>query len=112
MQADKNNSVASATSTTRIPVATPAEELRTLFPSIRGSNENILAGRNTSNSNRVGGNYVKRKRVQKTLFSDFRRDVILIKKPKHTKTLTGIQKSTAFAKGKTKVSFCVQKCIF
>lgn len=102
-----NNSSGLATAAQRISVATPAEELRRLFPSIRGSNDNELLSRN--NPNRIVANYVsdrtrKRKRAQKVPLLDFKRDVILLRKQEETRTLTGLQKGSAYANGRYIVS--------
>uniref|UniRef100_A0A1Y1L584 Uncharacterized protein n=1 Tax=Photinus pyralis TaxID=7054 RepID=A0A1Y1L584_PHOPY len=101
-----NNATASATSlqtSTRIPVSSPAEELRRLFPSIRGSDREVPS-RNLSNAvqpaNPVGHKKRKKPKHNSTVLSDFKRDVILLTKPECTRTLTGLKKGWAYANGK------------
>uniref|UniRef100_A0A1Y1L2Q7 HECT domain-containing protein n=2 Tax=Photinus pyralis TaxID=7054 RepID=A0A1Y1L2Q7_PHOPY len=100
-----NNATASATSlqtSTRIPVSSPAEELRRLFPSIRGSDREVPS-RNLSNAvqpaNPVGHKKRKKPKHNSTVLSDFKRDVILLTKPECTRTLTGLKKGWAYANG-------------
>lgn len=92
----------------RVPAASPADELRRIFPSIRNSGgQNTLRNSvgnafNTPDLHNTPSRTRKRKRSQNTntTLLTFKRDIILEKKSNVSKTLRGDQKSCAYTNGK------------
>ncbi|KAL1516248.1 hypothetical protein ABEB36_000167 [Hypothenemus hampei] len=81
----------------KTPAATPIDELRRLFPSIRGPNNPEMMRR----SIRSGHTFEKTKNSKnnKIITSDFQRDIILLKSETITHTLSGYKKSWAYENG-------------
>ncbi|KAL1489240.1 hypothetical protein ABEB36_014173 [Hypothenemus hampei] len=84
----------------QITAVTPACELRRLFPSIRSSSNNEARSFPMRTSLRnITERTKSRKGNNKMVSLDFKKYVILVKTQDHTTTLTGLEKSSAYANG-------------
>ncbi|KAL1487704.1 hypothetical protein ABEB36_015611 [Hypothenemus hampei] len=87
------------------PATTPVDELRRLFPSIRGPNNPEM----TRRSFRSGHTFEKMKsrKINKIVTSDFQKDIILLKSETIAHTLSGYKKSWAYENCRNIYGFCL-----